>query len=147
MDDRASEVHFDRSGHARAGESHHYLRARRSHQQILRLLRRPFHNMERIDLDNSIALANTSRFGRSVRKHLGNDNLILLRLDLHADAAVSTASIGRESLQLLRSQELAVWIVELLHKASRRLLVKLARVESIDVALIDELENLIEQRL
>ena len=103
--------------------------------------------MNRVDLDDAVAFAHTSRLSRSVRKNLADDDLILLRLDLHADAAVMATGVRRECLEFLRCEQLTVWIVELLHQASGRLLVELTGVERIDVALIDELQDLIEQGL
>ena len=137
----------DRCRDAGPREPHHDLGARRADQLILRLLRGPIDDVDGIDLNYAVAFSNTSCLSRSVREDFADDDLTLLRLDLHTDAAIATASIGRERFELLRSEQLAVRIVELLHQAPRCFLVELASIERVDVALVHELENLIEQRL
>src|SRR4051812_10058311 len=139
-------MNLDGIGDAWAGEFDRDLRSRRSHQLVLRLLRRPVDDVNGIDLNDAIALAYAGRFGGRVREDLTDDDLLLLRLDLHADTTVPTACVGREGLEILGREQLAVRIVELFHEAARGLLVELALIEGIDEALVDELEHLVEQR-
>src|SRR5207245_2089060 len=79
------------------------------------------------------------------RVDLADDDLPLLLLDQHPDAAVMAAGAGLELLELLRREELTVGIVELLHEPTRRALVELRGVEGVDEAILDEPQDLVEQ--
>src|SRR5207344_1686629 len=69
-----------------------------------------------------------------------------LGLDEHTQTAIATAGAAVELLKIARREQLAVWIVELLHQPGRGLFIDVRLRQRIDEALGYERHHLIQQR-
>src|ERR1700737_970731 len=127
VDDRALEGEFDRFDDAGAGIRYVDGRAgdaaqRVGHRVDLDVAR----NDERIHLYDDVPFEDTPLFGWSVRKDSKDNDARppagLLLLDPHSDTTVAATDVSIEFFIRLRSEELAIGVVELTHEPLGRLL-------------------------
>ena len=147
MDQCTGEAHLDCCRDTRTRELHRDLGARRTGEIVRDLLSRPVARLERVDLDDPIAFMHARSLGRRIRENLADDDLSLLGLDLHPDAAIAATGVGGELLQLFRCEQLAIWIVQFLDEAARGLLEELSALESVDEPILHQTEHLVEKEL
>ena len=80
-----------------------------------------------------------------MREHALDGDEALSLGDLHADAGVASVRLRVEGGKLLRREQDAVGIVQLVNESARGLFVKSRRVDGVDEAAGDDVEDLVEQ--
>ncbi len=147
VDDGARELHLDRLWHALPRERHLHLGAGFTGECLGHPLGGPVARIERVvNLDDDVPFQNAARLGGCVREHLAHRHAAVgHHLDLHAEAAVASAGVLLELLELFRRVQLAVRVLQLLEETAGCLLVKRPGVHGVHETLGHQRENLVEQ--
>src|SRR6185436_7328641 len=102
VNDGARELHLDGLRDSGTAELHADLGARRSGQDVARLLRGPAPRRGGVHLHDAIALTHPITLGWRMREHATDHDLLIARLDLHPETAVASTRSRGELLELLR---------------------------------------------
>src|SRR5689334_18956484 len=128
-----------------AGELHQNSAAWVALQSIRRLRNSPATDVGGVDEIDAIAFLHARLFGWCVWENALHGYKALSFGDLHSDAGVTPVGLGIETRKLFRREKHAVWIVELVDKTARGLLIQCGLVDGIDEACGNDVQYLVEE--